>query len=259
VKNSAAGTYNVTIPYNSIISSAIANTTQQRVKQVASTTDKFSYMTVDVVGANGDDRVWLFSQPGTSRGFDNGWDGEKLIVSSGTMLYADEESGDYQVNAVDDLEGSYLSLRGGSDTNYTLQINKANLSGYPSLYLTDLVTGEETDLSAAQTASYSFTATNTGSFDKRFVLSRISKIGTGSPSLQSSLLKVYSIGKTIRIQNKTNENGSFEMFDLVGKELYSGVFGPRTTTEINTGLSEGVYLIKLKTAGINQSEKVLLK
>lgn len=259
VLNPAAGSYAVTIPYNSLTSSAIANTTQQRIKGAAETSGDLSYLTVDVVGANGDDRVWLFSQPGTSHGFDNGWDGEKIIISAGTMLYADEELGNYQVNTVDDLEGSYLSFRAGSDSEYTLQINKTSLSDYPSLYLTDLATSEEVDLSSVQTASYSFTATNTDLFDKRFLLSRISKMSTGTTSLQSSLLKVFSTGKTIKILNQTNENGSYELYDMVGKELQSGVFDARTTTEINTFLSEGVYLVKLKTAGNTQSEKVLLK
>lgn len=68
-----AGTYTVTIPYSTATGiSATPNTTLQRTKQAAPASGEFSYMTVDVTGAGGVDRVWLFSQPETSHRFDNG-------------------------------------------------------------------------------------------------------------------------------------------------------------------------------------------
>ena len=243
----------VTIPYKHIVKP----TTIQRAKR-AEKTEKFSYMSVDVTGLSGHDRVWLFSQPGTSRGFDNGWDGPKIIASAGLNLYADEETGDYQVNTTDDLNGRVLALRAGVGTEYTLIINKRNLLGYETLYLTDLVTGIETDLSTADSISYSFTAANTESFDKRFMLSRISKVFTGNEDVDKATVKIYGVEKTIRIQNSGNEIGTVQLFDVTGKQIYSGIYQANTTTEIKTGLQPGVYLVNVKSAGISQHKTVLI-
>ena len=249
----------VTIPYSTANGiSATPNTTRQKVKRAVGTSGDLSYMTIDVTGQSGADRVWLFSQPGTSHGFDNGWDGEKLSIADGVTLYVVEESGNYQVNTADDLEGTYLAFMAGQGTDYTLIINKKNLSGYETLYLTDLATGDEIDLSAVDSTDYVFTASNTDTFDKRFVLSRTSKIGTGTHVSDNSSLKVYSSGKIIRIQNGGNENGSVQVVEVTGKQLYTGTYQAYTTTEINTGLPAGAYLVKLKSATICQSQTVVI-
>ena len=42
---------------------------------------------IDVLGTESADRVWLFQQPGTTQGFDNGWDGEKIIETGLAQIY----------------------------------------------------------------------------------------------------------------------------------------------------------------------------
>ena len=247
----------VTIPYSTATGiSATPNTTLQRTKQAAHASGEFSYMTVDVTGAGGVDRVWLFSQPETSHRFDNGWDGEKILLATGVVLYADEESGKYQVNTAADLGETYLAFRAGNESDYTLKIDKSKLKGYETLYLQDLMTGTEINLSAVDTASYQFTASNGQNAEKRFVLTRRSKTGI-EPNGQH-LITIYSAGKTIWLNNMSDSQGIVEAFELTGKQIYSGTIQARQQKSIELDLSEGVYVIKAKTEDVNVVRKVLI-
>ena len=252
-----AGTYTVTIPYSTATGiSTTPNTTLQRTKQAAPASGEFSYMTVDVTGAGGADRVWLFSQPETTHKFDNGWDGEKIPLATGILLYADEESGKYQVNTAGDLGETYLAFRAGNESDYTLKIDKSKLKGYETLYLQDLKTGTEINLSAVDTTTYYFSAANNLQAEKRFLLTRRSKTGI-EPNGQH-LITIYSAGKTIWLNNMSDSQGIVEVFELTGKQIYSGSIQARQQKSIELDLSEGVYVIKAKTEDVNVVRKVLI-
>ena len=252
-----AGTYTVTIPYSTATGiSATPNTTLQRTKQAAPASGEFSYMTVDVTGAGGVDRVWLFSQPETSHRFDNGWDGEKIPLATGILLYADEESGKYQVNTAGDLGETYLAFRAGNESDYTLKIDKKNLNGYETLYLQDLITGTEINLSDVDTASYQFTASNGQNAEKRFVLTRRSK--TAIDNDRESLLTIYSAGNSILLNNRSDAAGVAGVYDLTGKQLYSAAYQPKQLKRLDLNLPEGVYMVKAKSEGVNAVRRILI-
>ena len=252
-----AGTYTVTIPYSTATGiSATPNTTLQRTKQAAPASGEFSYMTVDVTGAGGVDRVWLFSQPETSHRFDNGWDGEKILLATGVVLYADEETGKCQVNTAADLDETYLAFRAGNESDYTLKIDKKNLNGYETLYLQDLMTGTEINLSAVDTASYQFTASNGQNAEKRFVLTRRSK--TAIDNDRESLLTIYAAGNSILLNNRSDAAGIAGVYDLTGKQLYSATYQPKQLKRLELNLPEGVYMVKAKSEGVNAVRRILI-
>ena len=252
-----AGTYTVTIPYSTATGiSATPNTTLQRTKQAAPASGEFSYMTVDVMGTSGADRVWLFSQPETSHRFDNGWDGEKILLATGVVLYADEESGKYQVNTAADLGETYLAFRAGNESDYTLKVDKSKLNGYETLYLQDLITGTEINLSAVDTASYQFTASNGQNAEKRFVLTRRSK--TAIDNDRESLLTIYSAGNSILLNNRSDAAGVAGVYDLTGKQLYSATYQPKQLKRLDLNLPEGVYMVKAKSEGVNAVRRILI-
>lgn len=247
----------VTIPYSTATGiSATPNTTLQRTKQAAPASGEFSYMTVDVTGAGGVDRVWLFSQPETSHRFDNGWDGEKILLATGVVLYADEESGKYQVNTAADLGETYLAFRAGNESDYTLKVDKKNLNGYETLYLQDLMTGTEINLSAVDTASYQFMASNGQNAEKRFVLTRRSK--TAIDNDRESLLTIYSAGNSILLNNRSDAAGVAGVYDLTGKQLYSATYQPKQLKRLDLNLPEGVYMVKAKSEGVNAVRRILI-
>lgn len=256
VKDKGGANSTVTIPYSAVKDiSVIPGLSLQHIKRSESEED-ITYMTIDVTGTSGADRVWLYSVPGKSHGYDNGYDGEKIMLATGVALYADELSGKYQLNAAEDLDETYLAFRAGNESDYTLKIDKSKLKGYETLYLQDLKTGTEINLSAVDTASYQFMASNGQNAEKRFVLTRRSKTGI-EPNGQH-LITIYSAGKTIWLNNMSDSQGIVEVFELTGKQIYSGSIQARQQKSIELDLSEGVYVIKAKTEDVNVVRKVLI-
>ena len=256
VKDTGGANATVTIPYNAIRNiSAIPDLSLQHVKRSENEGD-ITYMTVDVTCASGVDRVWLYSVPGKSHGYDNGYDGERIMLATGVALYADELSGKYQLNAAEDLDETYLAFRAGNESDYTLKVDKSKLNGYETLYLWDLKTGAEINLSAVDTATYHFSASNNQEAEKRFVLTRRSKTGI-EPNIQH-LITIYSAGKTIWLNNISDSQGIVEAFELTGKQIYSGTIQARQKKQVELNLPEGVYVIKAKTEEVNVVRKVLI-
>ena len=256
VKDKGGANSTVTIPYSAVKDiSVIPGLSLQHIKRSESEED-ITYMTIDVTGTSGADRVWLYSVPGKSHGYDNGYDGEKIMLATGVALYADELSGKYQLNAAEDLDETYLAFRAGNESDYTLKIDKSKLKGYETLYLQDLKTGTEINLSAVDTTTYHFSAANNLQAEKRFVLTRRSKTGI-EPNGQH-LITIYSAGKTIWLNNMSDSQGIVEAFELTGKQIYSGTIQARQQKRIELDLTEGVYVIKAKTEDVNVVRKVLI-
>lgn len=133
---------------------------------------------IDVQGATSGDQMWLFSVATCTRNFDNGWDGFKMFGTSvAPQLFAMEPDGYFQVDAVADVNNTYLGFKAGVDSVYTFTFTHQNLSfDYKQLYLVDSIANKTVDI-YADGATYTFTATNTAAVVKRF------KIITSVPQL----------------------------------------------------------------------------
>ena len=245
----SANNSSVTIPYST---SVLNNTFVQRAPSAGNT--GLSYLTADVLGKSGGDRVWLFSQPGTSRKYDNGWDGRKIILNPGFSLYVDEGKDQLQVSTSDNLDKTYLAFRAGKDTEYTLRINKAKLTDYQTLYLTDLATKTVVDLSAQNEFSYTFTATNTAKAERRFLITSKDK----KENLKTQKVKIFNTNNIVRIDNPTDESGTVQLYDMYGQLRFTSAFDASGVTEINTMLPASVYVVRVKSAGVDQSGKIVV-
>ena len=240
----------VTIPYNSVIKNMEAQ------RAPSADNSALSYLTVDVISKSGGDRVWLFSQPGTSRKYDNGWDGRKIILNPGLSLFVDEGKDQLQVSTSDDLDKTYLSFMAGKDTEYTLRINISKLTGYKTLYLTDLDTKTVTDLSAPDEINYPFTATNTEKAERRFLITSKDK-KNNDPKGQK--VRIFNSGSTVRIDNPSDENGRVLIFDMFGQLRQTGVMNAASVTEITTSLPPSVYVVRVLSVGADQSGKIVIR
>ena len=56
----------------------------------------------------------------------------------------------------------------------------------------------------------------------------------------------------------SDSQGIVEVFELTGKQIYSGSIQARQQKSIELDLSEGVYVIKAKTEDVNVVRKVLI-
>jgi hypothetical protein len=114
---------------------------------------------IDVMGTRFGDRMWLITYPGTTQGFDNGWDGYKMFGSSLTpQIFVIGTDGNYQIATVSDAHNSKIGFMAGEDTQYTLTITNYDLNVfYEKLYLVDLVENVTIDIYNSGT-TYTFTS-----------------------------------------------------------------------------------------------------
>lgn len=129
-------------------------------------------MRIDVQGSRYSDQMWVFSDPITTRGYDNGYDGFKMFGTSTLIpqLFAIEEAGNFQIDAVPDLNNTFIGFKAGEDSLYTLTFTSGNLNRYyTALYLQDLVTDKIVDIYQSG-SMYTFSVTPLTDVVKRFVI-----------------------------------------------------------------------------------------
>ena len=252
----STSTASLTIPYNSVVGTLVANSVPQRSKgmHTKSSSDKI-WTVIDVKGSRFSDRMWIFTEPVCTHSFDNGWDGEKIIGSGlAPQLYAMEADGDYQVNSVDDINNTYLGFQAGEDSLYTLTFTHQNLVlKYGNVYLVDSVAQQTVDITSDST-KYTFLSLPTDTIVRRFKIITNPDITTNvtTPALASTQLNVFSSNHSVYIDNKSDEKGSLYLYDMTGRIIQKYDFTAQGITTFQTNVSPGTYLVK----GITKSRTV---
>jgi hypothetical protein len=250
ISNSSLATFGIS--YSSVV---MTNTDQQRAPAL-NTTDK-TCTVIEVAGAHFSDKMWLFTQAGCSHNFDNGWDGTKLKGSALVpQIFATEQDGNYQVDAVGDMNNTDLAFQAGEDTEYTMTFSHTNLDKmYSAVYLTDYVEKKTVDITASG-STYSFTAKSTAQPVKRFKIVTRNNADTGSDA--NSYLKIFSSGKTAFINNFSNLSGECSLYDIAGHFILKTTFSPNGITAISENLLPGVYILKAETTKEKLAKQIIL-
>ena len=237
----------ITIPYNAVISSAVKNTAMQRITQ---NDPSLSYLKINVKGnSNFEDNMWIFEKEGTTRDFDNGWDGYKKKVSEKhPQLFSWEESGKYQVNTINDINNSYLGFKAGQDTAYALTFVKSNLDKYSHLYIEDLKNNTTIKLDK-DTVIYNFSANNHKETERRFIITTSKKVIRSEETRiiieNENNLKVYlNEQNTLIIENNTKKEGSVWVYNIEGKLLLHEDLHPLSNNSYTNQWKIGVYIVK---------------
>jgi hypothetical protein len=225
---------------------------------------KHTWLRLNMKGATtaDGDVMWLFSNPTTTRGIDNGWDAVKILqVVAGTpVLYSKNETGSYQINALPDIHNTEISFRPGyKDTEYTITINNENIeSEYQNVYLFDIETGIITNITANNT-EYTF---NGGDYVNRIRF----KILTALPSTTevekeptNKTLNIFSSDNYIFADNTTSERYNLEIFDQTGRKVKSFISEANSLQSLKTELNPGVYIVRNSSEQRTQSTRVLIK
>ncbi len=212
---------------------------------------------IDLKGSHYADCVWIFSDSTCTRKFDNGWDGYKMKgAPTNLQLYATEADGDYQIDAVKDINETYLAFQAGKDTVFTLTFTNKNLeTRYAGIFLIDLVTNQMVDVSASG-SEYHFKAYNTPEPIVRFkIITKPTAISTST----TKALKVFSTKEVLVIDNQSSLAGNFDLYTVSGSLVKTGVFATNGITTIATkGLPTGTYIIKATTSGEKVTERVII-
>ena len=247
-------TATIAIPYSST-GAVVKNTAQQRASFSGSICTR-----IDVKGSNYADRMWIFTTPACTRGFDNGWDGRKLFGSClAPQIYAMEEDGNYQVNAVDDINNTILGFKPGVDTVYTLTFTHQNKdSRYQKLYLMDLT--ENKTIEITNTGSqYTFNSGLGVAAESRFKIIANNTTEVKSIYAGAHSLIVFSSGNAIFVNNQSNLNGNLYLYDLTGRFIKKFPFYANTITTLPIQLPVGSYLSKAFTSADGVTSKLIFR
>lgn len=77
---------------------------------------------IDVIGKESADRVYLFTQAGTTLGYDDGWDGRKMEENHLAQLYVlGEDESKLQVSTSSTLDNLLLAFVADAEGEYTLE------------------------------------------------------------------------------------------------------------------------------------------
>jgi len=250
-----ATNYNFSFDYSSVVMKNIA------LQRAPNTTDASSSEMVctkiDVTGKNANDRMWLFSQPGCTRNFDNGWDGAKIPGAAVTpQIFAIEPDNNYQVDAVEDINNTVLGFQAGQDKDYTLTFTHQNLADkYSGVFLVDLVENKTIDITASG-STYSFTAESSPTPVKRFIIA--TRDIENETAIGNTQLKVLVTGNIVLVQNSGNQNGELSIFDIMGHFIKKTFFGSYGVTAVQIGSISGVYIATAIAGNEKVSTKVII-
>jgi hypothetical protein len=252
-QSSPAATF--TIPYSAVIK----NTSLQRVQGIKTdslTSDNVGTI-VEVKGSKTSDKMWLFSQTGCTRNFDNGWDGVKMSGNAlSPQIFAIEPDNNYQVDAVDDINNTILGFQAGEDSKYTITFTHQNLkSKYKGVYLLDLVENNTTDMTE-NGSIYSFVAESTPTSVKRFMI--ITRPSETDETDTNTQLKVFSSGNIVFIQNSGNLNGEMGIYDMMGRDLKKSTFGSYGISAVQVNTIPGAYVVRATTGTERVSKRIIL-
>jgi len=243
------------IPYSSV---AIKNDVKQSAPGIKGLKPENTtvFTRIDVKGSRFADRMWIFTDAGCSHNFDNGWDGRKFIGSSLTpQIFAMEEDEYYQINAVDDINNSYLGFLAGEDSNYAITFTHENIQTYYSgIYLQDLKENKVVDISTGGTI-YSFEANKTDSL-KRFKILTFPVITALDET--NMPFRIFNSKETIFIHNFSNVGGDISIYDMTGRFRQKLIFEPTKITVLKTSLPAGAYIIRAKTSSGQELKKLVL-
>ncbi|MDP4238209.1 MAG: hypothetical protein Q8904_01895 [Bacteroidota bacterium] len=253
---------------------------------------------IDVRGSSSQlgDQMWIFSVASCTYGFDNGWDGFKMLGSSlAPQLFAIEPDGNYQVDAVPDANNTYLGFSAGVDSVYTFTFNNENLDlRYQQLYLIDSIANKTIDI--YQTGStYTFSALRTPQPVKRFkIVTSLPQVvvpttpkdtvpvvtppvtpvdsAVTNPTVPPTILvdsvnnknktkqiKIFSSRKQIHIVNPGKQKGTLTISSAASGIVQLKVnFSAASTKIIDTNLSTGTYIASVVTAAEKVSTIILI-
>ncbi len=197
--------------------------------------------TITLIGESAGDKLYVLTgKDEFTNGFDNGWDGRKIvsIAAGAPYLAVHTPAGKMHISAQPQLLGTTLSFRAGEDEYYDLIITTPE----ENLMLKDMELNITIPLS--DTTIYSFFSTNNTTITSRFCIVQRTDIATSVDTEDGSLLNAFVSDDEIVITNFTGEQISGGIYDMAGKMIQS--FNSNTEIiQLTAPAIRGVYLIKI--------------
>ena len=180
-------------------------------KRMAEESDKPVVLKILVSGDRYDDRLVLLEREDFSRGYDAGWDGEKILIGGNSQeIFSVMESGQESVTATPDMDGTVIGFRAGEDDIYTFHFE---YDGYDEpLYLLDTDTKIFTRVLTGNI--YTFMCTDKRE-NNRFLLTR--KNAQDAPTDNADIRDEYSKPLKFLNNDKIYIYVRGVLYDITGK------------------------------------------
>ena len=262
----APSTGNMSLKYSTLVKNEVKD--GQPAWRSAEQNDKqeIPHIVLDVIGTQSADRVWLFEQHGTTRGFDNGWDGVKMPEKDIVQIYVagEDANENYQVATVPQLVGTAFGLNtvstvetGHALSNQSQSQLQLHMAVSPDveirgLYLRDMLTGR----SYALKNGAEYRVSGSISSDNRFKV--VDNALDESKLSDNPLIDIYVQDNQVVVANNSEEDCTVSLFDISGRLVAKRAVASNGTTYVSTAIS-GVYVVKVIGGTVNESKRVVVK
>jgi len=223
------------------------------------------------------DKVWMITEPGTTDGFDNGWDGYKFLNTTAGIpqIFDKTVDGNFQVSSFPSIENKKIGFIPGNATDYTFKFTHYDITYfYPGLFLVDLLTGDTVDV-YANLSTYKFKSTKADIADRfKFVTKRAEKpvvivppvvkpdnnTGKNNNVTIETKVKIYGSRRMLKIENPYKVDVKVRLIDArSGKLLGTYIVNSKSTVAIGNEVNSGPVIVETSTETDNSSTTVLIQ
>ncbi|MBP6610801.1 MAG: hypothetical protein KA206_06875 [Paludibacter sp.] len=221
------------------------------------------------------DKVWMITEPGTTDGFDNGWDGYKFINTTAGIpqIFDKTVDGDFQVSSFPSIENKNIGFLAGKATDYTFKFIHYDITYfYKGLFLVDLLTGDTIDV-YANLSTYKFKASKTDVATRfKFVTKKSEKpvvvvppVVTPSESTSKNYtiknkVKVFSSRRMLKVENPYKIEMTVKVVDArTGKLLGTYIVNSKSTVSIGDEEYSGPVIVETSAGAESTTTKVLVQ
>lgn len=204
---------------------------------------------IRVDGERFSDHVYLFRNADCTYGFDNGWDGTKMLGDErAVQLFAEQGENQWAVSTQPSLAGTQLGFYRGEDATYTMHFD---YEGSEVLYLYDSETQRYTLIESG--ATYTFSSL-TYDLEHRFLLTDYNPETPEGPT--TGITHITVSGDQLSISHTGSEPLTISVYDAAGHTcLRLQTNAPLTTIPLPD--TQGVYLIEALSASARITQKIV--
>lgn len=257
--NAASDGTQITLKYDQLVKNVADAANNQPAWRSADSNARreLPYIVLDVIGEDSADRVWLFEESSTTRGYDNGWDGHKMMEGDLIQVYAtDADQNKYQVTTVPQLDNTTLGIAARENESYTISVSTAADVENRRLYLHDTFTGRGYLLKDG--AEMIIPGTRSAN-QNRF---KITASNVPAAVTEASTINTYVRDNVIVVENRSNENATVSVYDISGRFVGKAQIAKDEMKSFpELSIAAGVKVVKVvsDSGAVNCSDRVLLK
>ncbi len=207
---------------------------------------------IKIENEQGADELVICKNPDASLDLEK-FDSEKLFGGLPLEIFSQSASGEKLVINTINTTQTIIPLGINGSAGVKTRITAFDLESKEQIFLEDRLKGKLTRLSESTTYDFEFPADN---IINRFFI-RFGAVNTTLNPLTSSDLKVFENNHELNIIAQTGEElQQIEVFTLTGAAVYKSEVGGMNVFSAKLNLSNGIYLVKVKTSISTQNVKV---